>query len=59
MEINILTIFRDVCVTLFGKYYQKSTGKELVNINILDIRDFTKDKHRSVDDYSYGWTEWS
>jgi len=33
---------------------KRAQEKKLVNINIVDIRNFTKDKHRSVDDYSYG-----
>lgn len=55
MEITILTIFPEMFVSPFSEsIIKRAQEKELVNIKILDIRDFTKDKHRSVDDYSYG-----
>ena len=55
MKINFLTIF--------PKYYEafktesitsKAISKDLININIIDFRDFTNDKHRKVDDEIYG-----
>ncbi|MFW6149793.1 MAG: tRNA (guanosine(37)-N1)-methyltransferase TrmD [Atribacterota bacterium] len=55
MEVTILTIFPEMFVSPFSEsIIKRAQEKGLVNINILDIRDFTKDKHRSVDDYSYG-----
>jgi len=55
MEITILTIFPEMFVSPFSEsIIKRAQEKKLVNINIIDIRNFTKDKHRSVDDYSYG-----
>ena len=55
MEITILTIFPEMFVSPFSEsIIKRAQEKKLVNINILDIRDFTKDKHRSLDYYSYG-----
>ncbi len=55
MEITILTIFPEMFVSPFSEsIIKRAQEKNLVNINIIDIRDFAKDKHRSVDDYSYG-----
>ena len=55
MGITILTIFPEMFVSPFSEsIIKRAQEKELVNISILDIRDFTKDKHRSVDDYCYG-----
>jgi tRNA (guanine37-N1)-methyltransferase len=55
MEITILTIFPEMFISPFSEsIIKRAQEKNLININIIDIRDFTKDKHKSVDDYSYG-----
>jgi tRNA (guanine37-N1)-methyltransferase len=55
MEITILTIFPEMFVSPFSEsIIKRAQEKKLININIIDIRDFSKDKHRTVDDYSYG-----
>lgn len=33
---------------------KRAVEKEIVSIKILDLRDFTIDKHKQVDDYPYG-----
>ena len=33
---------------------KRARDKGLVEINIINLRDFTKDRHRSVDDYPFG-----
>lgn len=55
MKINILTIFPEI----FDGW--KNTGmikqaldRNLVEINVIDIRDYTTNKHKKVDDYPYG-----
>lgn len=55
MKFNILTIFPEA----FDSYLDTSiigrARKEgLIKVNIIDIRDFTHDKHRTVDDTPYG-----
>ena len=32
----------------------RSQEKELVNLEVIDIRDFSENKHKQVDDYPYG-----
>ena len=32
----------------------RAKDKGIIDINLLNIRDYTKDKHRKVDDYPYG-----
>lgn len=55
MEITILTIFPEMFISPFSEsIIKRAQEKKLININIIDIRDFAKDKHKSVDDYSYG-----
>lgn len=55
MRIDILTLFPKMIEAVLG---ESITGRALKNnifdLNLTDIRDFTKDKHRRVDDYPYG-----
>lgn len=55
MRIDILTLFPQMCdavlrESIIGR--ARSSGK--VEINAIDIRDYTLDKHRRVDDKPYG-----
>ncbi len=55
MKIIVLTIFPDMFNSPFSEsIIKRAKDKHLININILDIRGFAKDRHKSVDDYSYG-----
>ncbi|WP_457628433.1 tRNA (guanosine(37)-N1)-methyltransferase TrmD [Oceanithermus sp.] len=54
---------RYTVLTLFPRLIQpwteeallaKAIGRGLIQINVRDIRDYTHDKHRQVDDYPYG-----
>lgn len=55
MEINILTIFPEMFISPFSEsIIKRAQEKKLININIIDIRNFSTDKHKSVDDYTYG-----
>lgn len=55
MRIDILTLFPDMCNGVLGESIigrARAAGK--VEINSIDIRDYTNDKHRRVDDKPYG-----
>lgn len=55
MKIDILTIFPEMCSTVMGESIigrAQAAGK--VEINISNIRDYTKDKHNRTDDEPYG-----
>ena len=55
MQIDILTLFPEMFDGVFAHSIIKRTKeKGLVTINLHNIRDFTLDKHKSVDDYAYG-----
>ena len=55
LEINILTIFPNMFKSPFSEsILNKAQEKGLIKINLIDLRDFTLDKHKTVDDYSYG-----
>ena len=54
MKINILTLFPE----MFGALEQSIIGRAcksgIIELNIVNIRDFSKDKHKKVDDTPYG-----
>lgn len=55
MTIDVLTLFPAMCRTVFDESITgRAQKKGLVTIHVTDIRDYTQDKHRRVDDYPYG-----
>jgi len=55
MHIDILTIFPNFFLSpLNESLIKKAQTNGLIQIKLMDIRDFTKDKHRSVDDTPFG-----
>jgi len=54
MKIDILTLFPEMFDSLKHSILKKATEKELLKINLVDIRDFSKNKHKKVDDYPFG-----
>lgn len=54
MKINILTLFPDMFDIFNHSIIGKAKDKGLVEINLVNIRDFTLNKHKKVDDYPYG-----
>jgi tRNA (guanine37-N1)-methyltransferase len=55
MRIDILTLFPDmVQAVLANAIFQRASEKELVDMRVHNIRDYTHDKHHVVDDYPFG-----
>ncbi len=55
MFFEILTLFTDMFEGPFTEsILARAQKKDLIDININDIRDFTYDKHHITDDYPYG-----
>ncbi|HOV22369.1 MAG TPA: tRNA (guanosine(37)-N1)-methyltransferase TrmD [bacterium] len=54
MRIYILTIFPDVFTYFDVSIIKRAKEKGIIEINVLDLRKFTKDKHKKVDDKVYG-----
>ena len=55
MKFDILTLFPEMFEAVMGtSIIGRAVTKGLVEINCINIRDFSKDKHRKVDDYPYG-----
>ena len=55
MRIDILTLFPEMCERVLSEsIIGRSRESGLVEINCTNIRDYSKDKHRRVDDATYG-----
>ncbi|MFV1976849.1 MAG: tRNA (guanosine(37)-N1)-methyltransferase TrmD [Candidatus Scalindua sp.] len=55
MRIDILTLFPEMFQNVLGESILKiAREKELVSFHLHNIRDFSNDKHRCVDDKPYG-----
>ena len=54
MKINILTLFPEMFDIFNHSIIGKAKDKGIVKIEAINIRDFTKNKHKKVDDYPYG-----
>jgi len=55
MRIDIITIFPDMFSGPFNhSIIKRAIDKKLAEIHLHDLRDYTTDKHRSVDDYAFG-----
>ncbi|MBU5293318.1 tRNA (guanosine(37)-N1)-methyltransferase TrmD [Anaerosalibacter bizertensis] len=55
MKIDILTLFPEIFHTIFNwSIIGRAVEKKLVRLNCINIRDFSEDKHKRVDDYPFG-----
>lgn len=54
MRISVLTIFPDMFEAVKHSILGKAIDKGLITLDIIDIREFTDNKHRNVDDYPFG-----
>lgn len=54
MRIDILTLFPEMFAPLTSSLIKKATDKKLLKINLINIRDFSLDKHKKCDDYPFG-----
>ena len=54
MKFDVLTLFPEMFDSLKQSIIGKALEKKLIQINLINIRDFSKDKHKKVDDTPYG-----
>jgi len=55
VKIQILTIFPDVCRSVFNEsILKRACEKNLATLDAVDLRRWTSDRHRTVDDAPYG-----
>ena len=54
MKFDVLTLFPEMFEPIKQSVIGRATQKDLLEINLINIRDFSKDKHKKVDDTVYG-----
>lgn len=55
MKIDILTLFPEMFVPVTtSSILGRAAEKNLIDIRLTDIREYTRNKHRKVDDYPFG-----
>ena len=54
MKFDVLTLFPEMFDSLKQSVIGRAVEKELIDINLINIRDFSENKHKKVDDTPYG-----
>ena len=54
MKINVLTLFPEMFTAVTGSILGRACEKGIITFNFINIRDFSNDKHKKVDDYPFG-----
>ncbi len=54
MKFDVLTLFPEMFEPMKQSIIGKAVEKKQIDINLINIRDFSKDKHKKVDDTPYG-----
>jgi tRNA (guanine37-N1)-methyltransferase len=55
MRFDILTVHPELLESPFSySIVKRAIEKKIVSINVVNIRDFSKDKHKKTDDYAFG-----
>ena len=54
MKFDVLTLFPEMFDCLNQSIIGKASEKNIIDINLINIRDFSEDKHKKVDDTPYG-----
>ncbi|MEF9933643.1 MAG: tRNA (guanosine(37)-N1)-methyltransferase TrmD [Clostridium sp.] len=54
MKFDILTLFPEMFNVFESSIIKRAKEKDIISINVHDIRDFSTNKHKKVDDYPYG-----
>ena len=55
MKIDVLTLFPEMFEAVFGvSIIKRAADNGLIDLRFVNIREFSEDKHKRVDDYPYG-----
>ena len=54
MRFDVLTLFPEMFNALKESVIARALDNNLIEMNLINIRDFSKDKHKKVDDTTYG-----
>ena len=55
MHFVVLTLFKEMVETIMNTSIMgRALDKGLIDLDVIDIRDYAENKHNRVDDYPYG-----
>lgn len=54
MKFDVLTLFPEMFDAVKQSIIGRAINNNLITLNLINIRDFSKDKHKHVDDTPYG-----
>ncbi len=55
MRFDVLTLFPEMFNAVLGSsIMSRAINNKIVEVNLINIRDYSEDKHKRVDDYPYG-----
>lgn len=54
MQIDVLTLFPEVITNSLHSIVKRAIDQKILKLNPINIRDFAKNKYKSVDDHPYG-----
>ncbi len=54
MKIDVLTVFPEIYSVLDSGIIGKALEKKLFDVDVINVRDFSEDKHKKTDDYPFG-----
>ena len=54
MKFDVLTLFPEMFEIMKQSIFGKAMEKGIITLQTVNIRDFSKDKHKKVDDTPYG-----
>ena len=54
MKFSILTLFPEMFEPIKHSIIERASKQNLIDINLINIRDFSENKHKHVDDTPYG-----
>ncbi len=55
MKFDVLTLFPEMFEPLKTSIIGRAIEKKIIDLNLVNIRDFSEDKHKKVDDTPYRW----
>ena len=59
MKFSVLTLFPEMFDNLKQSIIGKAIGKNLIELELINIRDFSNNKHKKVDDTPYRRRCWN
>ncbi len=54
MKVDVLTLFPEMFTLMKASIIGRAIERNLLELNVVNMRDFSKDKHKKVDDTIYG-----